>query len=177
MRRAAILAAALALAAAPLAGQTCSTSNPGGTCTVNVTVSSVTFPTLIGLTISSTTATLTAPALANFGVDSSATMTDAALTTVTARGNVGFHVTMAAGQANWTTTGTPPTPKPASDLAWESSLTSSYVPVSTTPATIISSPTRSNAIAISLSFRTKWNFIQNTSGTYSLPLVFTLVSP
>ena len=171
------LTAALLLTAAPLASQTCSDNNPGASCTVNVSVASVTFPTLIGLTISATTATLTAPVLGNFGIDSSATITNAALTTVTARGNVGFHVTMATTQTNWTATGTPPVPKPASDLKWESNLTSSYVSISSTPATIITAATRSNAITVSLSFQTKWNFIQNTSGTYSLPLVFTLVSP
>ncbi|MFI5234560.1 MAG: hypothetical protein ACHQXA_02510 [Gemmatimonadales bacterium] len=159
------------------AAQTCTVNNPAGGCTVTVTMSSVTVPTLLALTISGTTATLTTPAIADFGADSTAHITDAAVTTVTARGNVGFHVTFRAGAATWSSTGTPPLPKPASDLAWGTSPGGPFTAISTTAATILSSATRSNAISATLSFRTDWHWIQNTTGVYSLPLVFTLVSP
>lgn len=161
-----------------VAAQTCNVNNPSGSCnTGNVTISSVTFPTVLSLTISGTTATLTAPTIGSFGPDSTATITDANLTSVVAAGNTGFHVTMRTTATNWTSTGTPPAPKPNSDLTWGTSSGGPFSTISTTPVTIITSASRSNPITVNLSFRTKWNFIQNTTGTYTLPLVFTLVSP
>lgn len=173
-----LLLALLVLAASSAAAQTCNVNNPSGTCTTgNVTISNVTFPTVLSLTISGTTAALTAPTIGSFGPDSTATITDAALTSVVAAGNTGFHVTMRTTATNWTSSGTPPVPKPNSDLTWGTSPGGPFTSISTTPVTILSSASRSNPITVNLSFRTKWNFIQNTTGTYTLPLVFTLVSP
>lgn len=167
----------LAIVLAPrLAAQTCSNSNPGGSCTVNVTVSPVTIGTILQLTVSTASVTLTPPLISDFGADSTAVITDPSVVTVTAAGNTGFHVTMAATSATWASTA-PPTPKPASDLAWATAVGGPYTPMSTTAATIISSAAASNPITASLSYQTTWHFIDNPPGAYSLTLTYTLTSP
>jgi hypothetical protein len=159
-----------------LAAQTCSISNPGGNCPVTVAVSPVTVGTILQMTVSTSSVTLTPPLISDFGADSTATITDPSVVTVTAAGNTGFHVTLAATTSTWSSAA-PPTPKPSSDLAWATAVGGPYTAVSTTAATIISSAGRSNPITRSLSYQTKWHFISNPPGAYTLTLTYTLVSP
>lgn len=169
--------ALLAIIAAPqLAAQTCSISNPGGNCPVNVSVSPVTIGTILQLTVSTAAVTLTPPLMSDFGADSTAIITDPSAVTVSASGNVPFHVTMAATTSTWSSAA-PPTPKATSDLAWAEAVGGPYTSMSTTPATIIAGLSPSNGITASLSYRTTWHFIADPPGTYSLTLTYTLVSP
>lgn len=177
MKRVVVCGALLLAALAPaLRAQTCSNSNPGGSCTVTVSVSPVTIGTILQMSVSTSAVTLTAPALGNFGADSTATITDASAVSVTGAGNVAFHVTMAATASTWTSVA-PPTPKPTSDLTWATAVGGPYTAMSTTPTTIISAASASNTITKVISYRTIWHFIDNPPGTYSLTLTYTLVSP
>lgn len=177
MRRAVGWLLLVSAAAAPrVAAQTCSVSNPGGNCSVTVAVSPVTVGTILQMTVSTSAVTLTPPLISDFGADSTATITNPSVVTVTAAGNTGFHVTLAATTSTWSSVA-PPTPKPTSDLAWATAVGGPYTPLSTTAATIISSAGPSNPITRSLSYQARWHFIDNPPGAYSLTLTYTLVSP
>jgi hypothetical protein len=175
----ALLASAGLLAAPALAAQNCTTANfNNSSCTVTVAVSVGSgaggMPTVLAMSLSADSTNLTAPTTANFGADSSATITDANAVTLTVRGNQGFHITLKANGANWTG---PVATKPASDLSWATASGGPYSAVSTTAATIFSTSSATNSTPVNLSFRTRYNFIQNVPGSYSLTLTFTLTSP
>ncbi|MGH7735569.1 MAG: hypothetical protein ACREOE_18220, partial [Gemmatimonadales bacterium] len=160
----------LAAATAPrLVAQSCSLSNPGGTCTVNVAVSPVTIGTILQMTVSTAAVTLTPPLISDFGADSTATITNPSVVTVSASGNVGFHVTLAATTSTWSSIA-PPIPKATSDLSWATAVGGPYTPMSTAAATIISSAGPNNGITKTLSYKTTWHFIADPPGVYSLTL-------
>jgi hypothetical protein len=174
-----LLAGATLLSAPGLAAQNCTTANfNNSTCTVTVAVTVGSggggMPTVLAMSLSADSTALTAPAVANYGADSSATITDANAVTLTVRGNKGFHITLKANAANWTG---PVATKPASDLSWATASGGPYTTMSTTAATIFTTASATNSTPVNLSFRTKYNFIQNAPGAYSLTLTFTLVSP
>ncbi|MGB7212993.1 MAG: hypothetical protein WBC97_10240 [Gemmatimonadales bacterium] len=167
----------LVAATAPrLAAQSCSVNEPGGTCTASVAVSPVTIGTILQLTVSTAAVTLTPPLISDFGADSTATITNPSVVTVSAGGNVGFHLTLAATTSTWSSAA-PPIPKAASDLSWATAVGGLYTPMSTTAATILSSAGPSNPITKTLSYKTTWHFIADPPGVYSLTLTYTLTSP
>lgn len=175
-RLAAALAAALLLAPAAEAQSTCSiTASPGNcTATPNVAVGTVTVGTIVKLSLSADSATLTAPSLANFGPDSTATITDPGVLTLTVKSNSNYTVTLAASTALWTA----PigATKAAGDLSWGTSGSGPFTPISTTPATVMTG-TRTAGTSTTLSYRTVYHWETTPPGQYSLQLTFTLTSP
>jgi hypothetical protein len=67
------------------------------------------------------------------------------------------------------------TPKPASDLAWSTSPSSGFVPISaTTPRVVSSSPSGGSFTQITVYYRTRWLFNTDLPGNYELNVAYTL---
>jgi len=67
------------------------------------------------------------------------------------------------------------TPKPASDLAWSTSPTSGFVPISaTTPVDVKSSQSGGSFAQFTVYYRTRWMFTTDLPGIYELNVAFTL---
>ncbi|HTR21966.1 MAG TPA: hypothetical protein VMH88_14030 [Gemmatimonadales bacterium] len=164
-----VAAALLGLAATTqVSAQTCSTAP---SCSVNNTAS-VTVPTLMQLTLSSTTTALTVPAVANF--DGAAVADNGP--TATVKANKGWNLTIASSANVWTAAGGANAAKASTDLAWSTAANGTFAGLSTTPATVLTSGTGSST-SQSIFYQTSWHSAGDTPGTYSLTVVYTLNAP
>lgn len=158
-----------AIGASPAMAQaSCSTNN----CTLTQTVSA-TIPDLMKMTLSANTFALTAPAIGDFGVDSTATITEATPFTITVQSNRKYNVTVAS-TANFGTVPVGVT-KPASDLQYKVGA-GTYTAMSATAANLYAATQNTTfGRAASLNFKTTWHFVNDASGSYALTLTYTLV--
>lgn len=145
----------------------CSTNNCALTQTVSASI-----PDLMKMTLSANTFSLTAPAIGDFGIDSTAHITEASTFTVTVQSNRKYQVTVAS-PANWTAP--VGVTKVASDLAYSVNA-GTYVPMSATATNLYgaSQNTTFGRLA-TLKFKTDWHFVNDASGSYSLVLTYTMV--
>jgi len=169
------LGAALMLPAAAQ-GQACTAPIPAGTCTAT-TSTALTVGLLIQLTLSSTTTTLAAPALSDY--DAGFVANQGPIATV--KSNRAWRLQLSGAAATWTATNTQPgiaarTNKPTSDLQWSTAAGGPFAGLTTVPVTAVSGAATGGA-ASNLYYRTLYDWTLDTPGSYSLTVVFTIVSP
>ena len=150
--------------------QSCS----GNPCSVTNTAS-VTVGTLLKLTLSSTTTGLTTPDTVAFN---QGYQDDLSALTATVKANRGWTLNVKAGAATWTASGAGARAnKPAGDLEWSTSGGAPFTALTTSAATLATSGSGTTGTTSTLSYRTLWNYILDTPGSYSLDVVYTLTSP
>lgn len=146
--------------------QSCSTAG----CTVTHTVSA-TAPTVLNLTLSTTTTALTNPTTAA-SFDSTAGI-DNAGPVVTVTSNKNASVTISTAAANWT--GPVGTTKAISDLGWRTTGSGHGAGLSSTAADVIASG--KGVRTATITWNTFWRLASDEPGAYSLATTFTLVAP
>lgn len=166
------LAAGLVIAivgASPAAAQSnCS----GNNCTLTHKVK-VTIPDLMQMTFDKDSTSLTAPAIGDFGADSTATKNDLSALNITVKSNRKYQVTIAANSANWSAPAG--VTKPAGDLSWTTDGGSSWTAVSTSAGNLYGATQNSTfGRSLTVGWQTKWHFVNDLSGAYSLVMTFTL---
>jgi hypothetical protein len=154
--------------------QTCQTTVSSTSCNVTVTAS-LAMPYVAVLSASMATTSITVPSVSG------------SLRTVgpqiTARANAAYAVSIRAGSATWTFTGLGADPlKPATDLGFETSATSTFAdPGTFTTISPAGSSLLTGAAAtqssIFLRWQTAWSWAASKPGTYTLPITFTLTVP
>ena len=173
-----ILVAAILMggvAAAPTSAQSCSGS---ASCTVtsNATVA---IPALVSLDVAGAGAiTLTSPTVASLATgyvqDAGPSITVKANRTWT----LSVHTTAA---TNWAYTGTEGGVKPIGDLTWSSTASGTYAAITNSAASVVTAQAKTNAGAPTIFFRTLYSSDfsanNNSVGSYSIPIVFTLSAP
>jgi hypothetical protein len=166
-----VLVVAVAL---PVSAQNC---NGVATCSVTSTAS-VAVPALVDLTVAGGgTITLTPPTVADFTTGHVQDNAPA----ITVKANRTWTLQLHTTAANWTYAGTQGGVKPISDLTWSTTPGAGYVAITGTAATVVTNQAKTNAGAPALYFRTLYasdfSDNRNSVGTYSIPLVFTLIAP
>ncbi len=169
------LGAALMVPAAA-SGQACTAPIPAGTCTAS-TSTTLTVGLVIQLTLSSTTTTLAAPALSDYDAGFVANQGPAA----TVKSNRAWRLQLSAAASTWTATSTQPgiaarPNKPASDLKWSAAAGGPFTGLTTVPVTAVSGAATAGATT-TFYYHTLYDWTVDTPGSYSLTVVFTIVSP
>ena len=169
MKKLVTLAAGLALAAgiSTTAQAQCVTNG----CTLTNTVSA-TAPTILRLTLSSTTTSLTPPTEADF--DGAAVQT--AGPTVTLKSNKSASAQISTSATNWTGANGGQASKAVSDLEWKVGA-GTYTAVSGTPTDITGLAAGVGNRNAAITWGTLWHLASDTPGDYSLAVTFTLVAP
>lgn len=171
----------------PLHAQTfCSAASPAiaPTCS-RVTTATANVAQILRLELSSLTTAMTPPDLPQFDSTRVAgSVNEYPLTTgpaITVRSNRAWDLQIAASSGNFSFTPDAVyrvvrvAPKPASDLAWSTSPTSGFVPISaTTPMDLKSSPTGGSFTQFTVYYRTRWLFNADLPGIYELNVAYTL---
>jgi hypothetical protein len=165
-----------AFATLPAAAQTSCTNTSGSSCSLTNTAS-VTVGSLVSLDISGTTTSLTAPTSATLGTD----VGPDAGPTFTIKANQGWALSLKSGNAtNWTYAGAASGVKPISHLKWSLTSGGSYASITASDATLTSGSAGTNAGAAAVFFKTTYvsdfSAASNAPGSYSLPVVFTLIA-
>ena len=167
---------ALVLAGAALLGlnqkasaQVC-TGNP---CSLTNTAS-VTVGTVLKLSLSSASTTLTSPDSVSFN---QCYLDDLSALTATVKANRAWSLKINGSTATWAASGLGARAnKPVGDLLWSTTGGASFNAL-TTGVTSIASAGGTASTAVPLSYRTMWDYTQDTPGTYSMDVVFTLSAP
>lgn len=166
MKKLVSLAAGLALAAGISTAAQAQSCNTAG-CTVTNTVSA-TAPTILKLTLSSTTTTLTNPVETDFD---GAAVQDAG-PTVTLKSNTSAHAQISTA-ATWTGSGN--NSKSIGDLTYQLGGAGPFTAVTGTATDIIAAGVGNRNTSVT--WGTLWHSATDTPGTYSLAVTFTLASP
>lgn len=161
-----------AVGAAPAAAQSnCTTNN----CTLTHKVK-VTIPDMMKMIFDKDSTALTAPALTDFGVDSTATIPDLGALNISVQSNRKYQITLAANSANWTAPAG--VTKPAGDLSWTINGGTNWTPVTTTATNILGGTNnpafKTTSPVATVGWQTKWHFVNDLAGDYSLVMTFTL---
>jgi len=164
-----------ALSALPAAAQCSGSDSCSTTNTASVTVGA-----LVDLGMSSTTTSLTSPAVADLAVGYVADVGPTFL--VQANQDWTMSIKAAASNAtNWTYVGSKGGVKAIGDLNWSVASGGTFAALTGSNVTVASSATSSNGTDVSLFFRTSYSSdfssVNNRPGVYSLPIVFTLSAP
>jgi hypothetical protein len=97
--------------------------------------------------------------------------------TATVRANTGVRIVLSSTSATWTRNAAAST-KPVGDLRWATTAGGTYVALTTGLSTTNLLSTAATAGASQQVFyQTLWKWTQDGPGTYTLPIVFTMVSP
>ena len=176
MRRLVSALFVLLTAAAPVAAQSCTTTqNPNSiaSCSVSGTAAANIVKT-VRLSLSAATTTLAAPTIAVFdaGLQSVATTGP----NVTVKSNSAWVVSIRALNATWGASAEGRTDKVAADLLWSSSATGSFAPLSGTD-TPIASGSATTGVSGTLFLKVAYSWLNDVPGTYTLPVVLTITAP
>jgi hypothetical protein len=172
----AALMGGLVIAAAPVTAQSSCTGTTS--CAVTSTAS-VTVPALVSLDVAGAGAiTLTAPVVADLATgyvqDAGPAITVKANRTWT----ISVHTT---ATTNWAYTGTAGGVKPIGDLTWSNTAGGTYVAITNSAAAVLTNQAKTNSGAPTIFFRTVYSSDfsanNNSVGSYSIPVVFTLSAP
>jgi hypothetical protein len=171
---ASMLGAATLLGASRLAAQSCTDTQTGAaSCTVATTVSA-TVPTIIRLSLTNFTSGTTT----DFGSISASDFTtgykDAAGPRANVKANKAWSLTVASSAATFTGTGAA---KLASDLLWKAGLGGTPSTAMSTTAATLNSGSATNSLDTDIQYRLLWAYANDTPGTYSLTVNFTLSAP
>jgi len=169
------LGAALTLPVAAR-GQACTAPIPVGTCTAT-TSTTLTVGLVLQLTLSSTTTTLAGPALSDYDAGFVANQGPTAIVS----SNRPWRLQLSAAAPTWTATSTQPgvaarPNKPAADLEWSTAAGGPFTALTTVPVTAVSGAAAAVATT-DFHYHTLYNWTVDTPGSYSLIVVFTIVSP
>ena len=156
--------------ATPAAGQTCA----GNPCNVDNTAS-VSVPTILRLTLSSTTTTLTAPTEAIY--DAGEAIQAGPVATV--KSNRPWNLQIRATTALWAGVGAlDRADKPAGDLQWSRTGGAPFTALGAAPANVyVASQSAGGAQATTFTYRTVWSWAADTPGDYSLVVRYTVTAP
>lgn len=172
---AAMIISALASAAA---AQTtpCTANGVPGTCNRTGTVT-MTAGRVVLLQMNPTSTALTPPTPADFDAGFNATTGP----TFTVSANAAFTLSMRSGATFWTATNTSPgaparTTKPAGDLQWSKVSTGPFNALTTSDISLTTGAATASNVT-TLYFQTLYDWLLDTPGNYSLPVVLTLTSP
>ena len=160
-------------------GASAQTSCAGvGSCNLPLNAS-VTVPALVAMSTAAGSISLTAP-----DGDDLVTgyVTESTPLELTVRSNrswrLQIHTTAA---TNWTYAGTDGGVKPISDLQWSTTAAGTFSSITGTAADVVTAQPRTNGADQAIYFRTLYpndfTDARNAPGTYTIPLVFTLVAP
>jgi hypothetical protein len=177
LRGAALALGATLFGTAVARAQTCTAPVPAGVCTTPPTSTTLTVGVMVQLTLSSTTTALTAPAPADYDAGFVADQGP----TATVKANQAWRLQISALAPTWTATNTEPgvaarPGKPASDLLWGPAAGGPFTVIGTTPATAASGAATAGTPK-NLYYRTLYDWTLDTPGSYTLTVVFTLLSP
>jgi hypothetical protein len=135
----------------------------------------VTAPSIFKLTINDTSTAVSAPTETDFdnGYQDVSSAVQA-----TVKSNRPYSLSISGGAGTWTGTGGARANKPVGDLLWGTGTPSTAL---TTSAALIgtASTTGNNgsSAAATLNYRINWGYTNDTPGTYTIPVVYTLTSP
>jgi hypothetical protein len=174
MKRHLSLVAGLVLVASAAQAQSVTVSG-ASPLSVNTYVT-VTAPSIFKLTINDTSTAVTAPVEADFD----AGFQDVAGAVIaTVKANRPYTLNIKGGAATWTGTGGARANKPIGDLLWgtvspaATALTASDVVIGSASTT----GNNGSSPAATINYRILWGYTNDTPGTYSIPVVYTLTSP
>jgi len=169
------VAVAVVLAAAPVQAQSCNIADQPN-CAVGTTAS-MTMPSLLRLTLGSTTSSLSAPAaVTEFDTDG-VVKKESAGPSVTVRANRGWAVTLKADAAEFTPGGGSTYAKPISDLEVSADNGATYTAISNASAfSINNGSATASTIFSQIKYRTRYSVASDAPGTYSLGITYTLTA-
>jgi hypothetical protein len=163
-----VVGAALLFGAQSLSAQSC---NVAPSCAVSNTASA-TVNIVAQLTLNTTTTDLGTPTQADY----IAGHKDAAGPTATVLANTAWHVAVVGNTGTFSCTGAGcRATKPASDLLW-GTVSGTYPNTALASATLFSGTGTAGSNQQTF-FRTNWNLVNDTPGTYSLVVNYTLSEP
>lgn len=134
----------------------------------------VTAPTILRLSINDTSTAVTAPVEADFD----AGFQDVAgAVSATVKSNRGWTLKIKGGAATWTGTGGARLNKPVGDLLWGTVSPAATAMTAVDANVAAPSLTGTSGATSNINYRILWGYANDTPGTYSIPVVFTLTSP
>lgn len=166
-----------ALVALPAAAQSSCNVTSAGTCSTTGTLSiTIGIGRAVQLELSAASTTLSSPTAADYDAGFAATSGPSG----TVRSNAPWSLVISAATATWTAANTESEPartnKPSTDLLWALSPSGPFTALTTTPTTIASGAATSG-ISGTLYYRTRYDWLLDTPGTYSIQVVLTLIAP
>lgn len=171
----ALVAAATLAGPRPGSAQVCSAPVPSGTCSVTT---STTLPigTVMQLALDATSTVLGMPGTADYDAGFVADNGP----TATVKSNRAWRLQISAATAIWSASNTEPgvsarLDKPAGDLLWSTAGGGPFTGLSTIPVDAQTGGASGGA-AVTLFYRTAYNWTLDTPGAYSLSVVFTLTA-
>jgi hypothetical protein len=169
--------ATVAFAATAQAQIACGATGVAGgpaSCSVNGSVTG-TMQRIVRLTLTPTNFGLTMPTDVDFAVAGTVQKVDAAAQVALVRANATWSLTIQSAAA-WTGTGNTAA-KAIGDLEWTSDAGVTYTPISATAANLATAQPKTAGTNVNVGYRTSWSLANDSPGTYSLALTFTLTAP
>lgn len=164
-----LLVAAIGAAGSEARAQ--SSCSGGTSCTIGINMQAATNY-VARLTLASNTTTLTAPTAAAFG--SAAGVNNAAANTLTVYSNAAYTVTAAAAAPNFTGgSGS----KPASSVRYTTDNFANLKSVAGTGTQLAAGAVATGGLAYIIGYNTTYSWTQDTPGTYTLAIRYTLTAP
>ena len=142
-----------------------------GTCLVTNTVTT-TVPYVARLTLSSAATTLTAPTAADF--NTVAGVNTAAAVTLDVKSNSSYTVTASAATANFSGGSTL---KPASSLSFTKDAFATSTALSVAGSALGTGAAATAGTLYTIGYKTRYDWLQDTPGTYTLAINYTLTAP
>jgi len=134
----------------------------------------VTVPTILKLSIADTSTTVLAPTETNFD---NGFQDVASAVSATVKSNKPYSLSINGGAGTWTGTGGARANKPVGDLLWGTGPTPS-TPLTTSAAAIVAlTSTGTSGATSTVNYRINWGYTNDTPGTYTIPVVYTLTAP
>lgn len=173
-----VVLSAVAATLLATAGATAQSCAGVGSCTLPVNAS-VTVPALVAMSTGSGSITLTAPTANDL---TTGHVTESSPLALTVKANRTWRLQIHTSAAtNWTYAGSDAGVKPISDLEWSTSAAGTFAAVTGTAVDVVTAQARTNGANQSIYFRTLYpddfESARNAPGTYTIPLVFTLIAP
>jgi len=167
-----------ALFASPVTAQaSCQINTNSGTCSTSGTLSiTIGIGRAVQLELSAASTSLTPPTTADFEAGFASTTGPSGVV----RSNAPWSLSISAGSATWTASNTQTEParanKPSTDLLWSLSAAGPFTPLTTTPVTVATGAATSGASG-TLFYRTRYDWLLDTPGNYSIQVILTIVAP
>lgn len=137
----------------------------------------VTAPSIFKLTINDTSTAVTAPSETDFDNGGQDVMSAVA---ATVKSNRPYTLNISTNATNWTGSAGGRANKPVGDLLWGTGVASPTTAIGSSLAPIVPASTTGNngsSSAATINYRIKWGYTDDTPGTYTIPVVYTLTSP
>jgi hypothetical protein len=133
----------------------------------------VTVPTILKLSIADTSTAVAAPDETHFDAGFQDV---ASAVSATVKSNKPYALSINGGASTWTGTGGARANKPVGDLLWGTGTPSTAL--TTTAAAIVPlTSTGTSGATSTVNYRITWGYTNDTPGTYTIPVVYTLTAP